>query len=133
MELQIENILNKIENHEYPDNGGSGEFLDTWGVGFNLTDNIDTSIFDIYRLLEKTIKKAKKQVSELSSKTQLILDYKKGDWIIKFELDTEDCELDDRYSMIAVIDKNRARTLLTRVVNAGIQLRDVMSKIEIKQ
>lgn len=84
MDSQVDTIIHKLKNHEYVDNRGIPEALDSWGIGFQLTKDIPSSIFRMHRLLRHSIHLAKKHLHEPeqrdNSPPQLILDYKKGNW-----------------------------------------------------
>lgn len=52
MQTGIYDIINKLETHQYPDNGGRPEALDSWGISFGLTEDTDVDLFDIHSLLK---------------------------------------------------------------------------------
>lgn len=106
MESRTEVILYKLETHQFPGNEN-----DSWGIGILVTKDIDTKIFDIHRSLKKTMKK----VLKLSEEQQLILNYKKGTWSLNLEFINDD-NVNNKYSMVAKINKKEVRILLTRLM-----------------
>ena len=133
MDTLIENIINKLKRHLYPDNAGFDEYLDSWGVGFELTENCDENIFDIHRGLQASIIRAKQHLCEIdknSPEPQLILDYKRGNWVLNFEFYIDGGILDDRFSMIAIIDdEDKVYKFIKKVIEAGINFSDVNGKV----
>lgn len=129
MEKVIE-IINKIESHDLPCKYVSDGHMDSWGVGFTLTNNIDPNIFDFNKLLKISINDIKENLSNLSEDTprpQLIIDYKREEWVITFEV-YPDSNLDYRYNIVVFVDEGTVKTLLTTLIESEVELYDVMSQ-----
>ncbi len=132
MDPAVELIIKKLENHEFPDNDGEGEYRDSWGINFFWDENTDNEIFSGCRLLYKILLEARKNLLDSGRKvtnTELMprftLDYKHGDWFLAFEFYTEDDQLDDRFSMIVQLSKDKVKDILERLHQAKIYAIDV--------
>ena len=127
MESQIDNILNKIENNQYPDNG---EDFSTWGVGFSIFENVPMCIFDINALLYERVKAAKGKMDwddEEQIVPQINIDYRNGRWLLFLNHHDNMGSKDEDISVVIEIDRETAKILLERMINGGFRLYDVMN------
>jgi hypothetical protein len=131
MQNKVENILNNLESHLYPDNGG--EIPEMWGVGFQPTQNIAACIFNVHGILHSAIERAQKDYphwvnDEEIPTPQIIIDYKEGQWILVFEiLNSDSCgDFDLRFYQKIELSRKQVRILLTRLLTAGIRIYDCM-------
>lgn len=128
MEAKVENILKKIELHQFSNNILDDGSIDSWGLGFSLNRDIDLSVFDnIHAIFSDKVKRAQEEMHEsndISPESQFVLNHEGDDWIISFECYNPKCQLNSQYSMIITINKEQARKILTMVFDCGIRIYD---------
>jgi hypothetical protein len=118
-EDKVEAIFNKIKDHSYPNNGGDGEYLDSFGVQFHLRDADDLNVYSVNKLLFRIVWELKIHLPNVDDGIpQFVLDYKRGQWLL-------DVCYDDDFNLMIKLYPAEVKALLTNLINSGIRLSDI--------
>lgn len=118
----VDNIVHKIETNQYPVDDPN----DLWGVGFNVTEDMNTNIFhnisaEIVRLINS--KKDWDNDDDVSL-PQIIIGYQQNNWLIKYE-DYGDGSLPLINTVTIVTSRANILILLNMLRGLNIRIYDV--------
>ena len=126
MDLRVEALITRLKVGLLPDNGRTGAFHDSWGIGFTLTANLNPCIFSFHPILFYVVTEAQNSLNQPSDKeieAKFVLDYKKGTWLLSLDYLSNDY-LDNRYSMMIKMAEIEVRLLLTKALQSGLTFYD---------